>query len=209
MRPRHIGIDLDNTLIDFDAVFPVVGLELGLLPNDRRFQSKDEVKSFLHSGHGDEEAWMRLQGQVYGRFIDRARLHEGAGSFLRMVRRQGCRLSIVSHKTKLGHFDPHKVDLWNAALHWLEINDFFSPSGFGMNRTDVHFAETRKGKLDLIKALECEIFIDDLPEVLNDPGFPHAAIRMWFATNKPEYEGSGLVAYRTWTEVAQALERLV
>jgi hypothetical protein len=209
MMPRHIGLDLDNTLIDFDAVFPAAGLELGLLPREKTLSSKDAVKTFLSSGAAGEELWMRLQGQVYGRFISRARLYDGAEAFLRAARHAGCRLSIVSHKTKLGHFDPGKIDLWNAATEWLEDKGFFTASGIGMSRGDVHFSESREGKLDLIQSLGCEVFIDDLPEVLNHPRFPQAAARLWFAAGKPAGDGGGLAPHRSWAELALAVERLV
>ncbi len=204
MSGLHIGLDLDNTLIDFDAVFPEVGAELGLLPPGRALRSKEQVKAFLSAGPDGEKDWMRLQGQVYGRFIQRARLYEGVDVFFAEVRKFGCRISIVSHKTRRGHFDPYEVDLWQAALGWLEARGFFAPEGFGMRVQDVHFSETREGKLALIGSLGCGLFIDDLPEVLLDDLFPSDVRRLWFAAGQPAATGGGLAPHRTWAALAEA-----
>ena len=39
-----LGIDLDNTIINYDDLFPRVAIELGLLPESMRQASKVEVK---------------------------------------------------------------------------------------------------------------------------------------------------------------------
>jgi len=209
MTAFHIGLDLDNTLIDYDAVFPEVGQELGLLPRSPALQSKEQVKSFLQAQPDGEMLWMRLQGQVYGRYLGRARLYEGVAAFIAQVREHGCRLSIVSHKTRRGHFDPHNVDLWDAARNWLEANRFFAASGFGLRPEDVHFSETREGKLALIRSLGCALFIDDLPDVLDHPQFPENVGKLWFAAGQPAEAGHGLPAYRSWEELAEATLRLL
>lgn len=209
MTAFHIGLDLDNTLIDYDAVFPEVGQELGLLSPDVALQSKEQVKSFLQAKPDGETLWMRLQGQVYGRYLGRARLYDGVEAFVEQVRKHGCQLSIVSHKTKRGHFDPHNVDLWDAALDWLETKRFFAADGFGMRREDVHFSETREGKLAVIRSVGCELFIDDLPEVLHHGLFPENARKLWFAAHQPGEAGGGLPPHRTWAELAEATLRLL
>src|SRR5437879_1128769 len=100
MRDLHVGLDLDNTIIDYDQAFGAVGAEIGLLASGHRLASKDAVKAFLRTPPHVEEDWMRLQGQVYGRYIDRARIYDGVEQCLRMLRARGVKLSIVSHKTR-------------------------------------------------------------------------------------------------------------
>lgn len=209
MIALHIGLDLDNTLIDYDPVFCDVGREVGLLSADVDLPSKERVKSFLTTQPDGETLWMRLQGQVYGRYLGRAHLYHGVPTFIAQARGHGCRLSIVSHKTKRGHFDPHNVDLWDAALGWLDANRFFASDGFGMRREDVHFSETREGKLEVIRSVGCDLFIDDLPEVLHHRLFPENVIKLWFAADQPAAAGMGLPPHRNWGELAVATLRLL
>jgi hypothetical protein len=201
MPPLHIGIDLDNTIIDYDAVFGSAAEEMGLLKTGLAAGSKDEVKAQLIELDPSESLWMRLQGQVYGRFIERAAPYPGLELFLRTVRAEGVRISIVSHKTRHGHFDPARIDLWEAARSWLVRRGFFAADGFGLDLADLHFEETRAGKVARIASIGCQIFIDDLPDVLHHPAFPGAVERIWFACDQTPAAGAGLTAHRTWTEV--------
>jgi hypothetical protein len=202
----HIGLDLDNTLIDYDAVFGPVGVELGLLPVDQSAASKAEVREFLQ-GAGGEADWMRLQGQVYGRYIERARLFEGVPESLACLRAAGVQLTIVSHKTRYGHFDPERIDLWDAARDWLTARGFFDRDGFGFSFDRVVFEETREGKLTRIAECACDVFIDDLPDVLRHPAFPPRTWPLWFAGACPAEAGGGLEPYRNWQELTAAALR--
>jgi hypothetical protein len=208
MSRFHIGIDLDNTIIDYDDAFVLVGVEIGLLRVDAGLRTKDEVKSFLITRGRGERDWMRLQGQVYGRHIGKARPYEGVAEFFQTMRGHGARLSIVSHKTRLGHFDAD-ANLWDAAQDWLEQQGFFSASGLGLDPKDVHFLETREEKVAKIAAIDCEAFVDDLPEVLLHPSFPARTERFWLAGSKFAGHGVGLIPYRNWAEIREAIERLV
>jgi hypothetical protein len=207
MSAPHIGIDIDNTIIDYDQVFGPVGEEIALLRAGHGLRSKAEVKSYLVGGSRGEEIWMRLQGQVYGRFIGRATMYEGVAEFLRMARQAGARISLISHKTRHGHFDADHVDLWAAAMAWLENHGFFEADGFGLERSDVHFRETRDAKVATIAQIGCSVFIDDLPEVLLHPDFPESVRKIWFAGS--ETGVGGLEAHRTWKEIASSVNRLV
>jgi hypothetical protein len=204
----HIGLDLDNTLIDYDKAFGEVGAEIQLLKAGHGLTTKDEVKAFLRTPPHVEEDWMRLQGQVYGRHIGRARMYDGVDACLRMLRARGARLSIVSHKTRYGHFDADRVSLWDAAMSWLERHQFFTADGYGLDRSDVHFSETRAGKIATIARIGCQAYVDDLAEVLRDPLFPASTQGIWFAADKDASEGDGLKPYRHWKEIAKALAEL-
>ena len=205
MTTLHVGLDLDNTMIDYDHVFGPVAVELGLLPEDCVDATKPEVRSRLRDGPGDSRAWMRLQGQVYGRYIGRARPIPDVDTFCKAVRARGVRLTIVSHKTEFGHEDPHRVALRDAALDWLESNGFFRPDRHGFTRDDVLFESTRSAKLARIGHLGCDLFIDDLPEVLRHPDFPARTTPLWYSRRQPVEAGQGLVAHRTWTELTDVV----
>jgi hypothetical protein len=199
-----VGLDLDNTLIDYDAVFGAVGVELGVLPEDQGSAAKAAVRAYLQRRADGETDWMRLQGQVYGRHIERARLFDGVAAFIDRLRSRGCEFVIISHKTRYGHFDLDRIDLWEAARGWLDARGFFDPERLGLNRDRVWFEETREGKLARIAEIGCDLFIDDLPEVLLHPDFSPHTEPLWFAGEVPGVAGDGLVPYHNWQELTEA-----
>lgn len=208
MMGFHIGLDLDNTIITYDEAFAKVGAEIGLLARDHGLRTKEAVKAHLITPARGEQDWMRLQGQVYGRHIAGAALCPGVTEVIRDLRRRGARISIISHKTRFGHFDD-EVNLWDAARGWLERQGFFSPAGFGLDPADLHFLETRDAKVAMIGAAQCAAFVDDLPEVLLHPAFPRRTVGLWFAGERPAADGAGLVAYRNWADIGKKITALM
>jgi hypothetical protein len=168
---KRIGIDLDNTLINYDRVFRTFAQERGLIDADFA-GGKDEVRQAIRALADGELAWQRLQGAVYGRGVRDAVLFEGADVFLQRARERGCEVVIVSHKTEFGHYDPERINLRDAALEWMETKGFFREDGFAIPSENVAFAATRSEKITAICDLDVSFFIDDLPEVLEDSGFP-------------------------------------
>jgi hypothetical protein len=175
-RRKRIGIDFDNTIISYDAVFLAAAIERGLVPGDFT-GTKRAVRDAIRLLPDGEISWQRLQGHVYGRGIVGATPFDGLEDFLRRCRRQGHSVTIVSHKTKYGHYDPARINLRAAALGWMEDRELFS----AIRREDVHFEGTRAEKLARIGALDLTHFIDDLREVLDDPDFPPGVERILFA----------------------------
>lgn len=200
----RIGIDFDNTLIGYDHVFAAAAVEAGLLPPGFA-GTKQQVRDTLRREPDGETAWMRLQGQVYGRLLPRARLIDGVADFLRRCRTRGVPVAVVSHKTEYGHFDEARVNLRDAARRWMAGHGFFDPDGFGLSGADVFFEPTRAAKIARIAALRCSHFIDDLEEVLGDPAFPADTARYLFAGDAAPLPAGPFVACRTWSEIADAI----
>jgi hypothetical protein len=198
-----IGLDFDNTLICYDRVFVDTAAAWGLLRVGEATDKQAVREAVRGRGDGDLD-WQRLQGHVYGKGIGGARLFPGVEQFLRQARCRGVALRIVSHKTEYGHFDPDRVNLRSAALAWMEEIGLFSAQEFPLRREHVHFVPTRQAKLELIGALGCTMFIDDLPEVLDDPGFPPGVTRILFAPSA----APGVAPYRVcpdWSSIEQAV----
>ena len=196
----RIGVDFDNTLVSYDRAFAAVGKEEGLLPADFT-GGKDAAKRRLYEERPDGYLWERLQGLVYGRRIDRAELYEGAAEFFRQCRERGGQVYIVSHKTVLAHHDPLRTNLRESALGWMKQQGFFDARGFGLDAGQVFFEDTRDAKVRRIGELDCQIFVDDLPEVLGHTDMPPACRKILFAA-----ERSGpFECAANWTEVCAAV----
>ena len=200
---KRIGVDFDNTIIDYDRVFRTVAVAECLV--DRRIAGgKQEVRAAIRELPNGELVWQKLQGRVYGRWIGDAVMFDGVEAFLRQCRSAGHEVMIVSHKTEYGHFDPERVNLRDAARGWMRERGFFEPEGLGVPADAVHFETTRADKLARIGALGCTHFIDDLPEVLDDPDFPPNVSKILF-TNGATVEPRQPHAYASWHEIASAL----
>lgn len=203
-RPFHVGLDLDNTIINYNAVFGPVGVELGLVPPALLGATKIEIREYFLRRPGGVNEFMRLQGQVYGRYMERAALFDGVGSFIEALKRHGARLSIISHRTRYGHFDEARIDLHVAASAWLEAHGIVGPAG-ALPAGAVFFETQREGKLQRIAAERCDIFVDDLPDILSNPAFPKETKPFWFAPDENEAVKSGFEPYRSWCELSQAV----
>ena len=175
---KRIGIDLDNTLINYDSVFRAFATERGLV-DAKSAGSKAAVREALRAMPDGEIAWQRLQGVVYGKGVSQAVLFDGADAFLRRAREQGCEIFVVSHKTEFGHYDPDRVNLRHAARAWMETPGL-SRRRLCHSNENVLFASTRSRRRSPQSANSGSAHGDSLPEVLEDRGFPAAVTGILF-----------------------------
>ena len=193
-----IGLDFDNTIITYDAVFLSAARKWGLVDADFT-GGKQAIRDTIRLLPDGELSWQKLQGQVYGAGIADATLIDGVDAFLRRCRAEACEVVIVSHKTVFGHHDPQRINLRDAALDWMKARKFFADDGYGIS--NVFFEATRAEKLSRIGALACDWFIDDLEEVFSDPAFPPGVRRILFAP-AADAAASGIVC-STWKRIEE------
>ncbi len=199
-----IGLDFDNTLADYNDVFVATAIEWELLPPTFK-GNKLSVCDTLRATPDGEKVWQKLQGYIYGSGIGGARLYAGVDAFFREILEIGARVTIVSHKTEFGHADPDRINLRDAALEWMGVKGFFNDDGFALSRTDVHFAANRDEKIACIAALQPNVFVDDLAEVLTHPNFPPETQRILFGSSAKE---PSMLACSDWGEVTSAILNL-
>jgi hypothetical protein len=202
----RIGVDFDNTLVSYDRAFATVGKDVGLLPADFT-GGKGAAKRRLCGEESSTPAWERLQGLVYGRYIDRAELYAGAAEFLQQCRRRGWQIYIVSHKTIPAHYDS-QTNLHDSARSWMTRRGFFDQRRLGFDTADVFFEITLDAKVRRIGQLNCDIFIDDLPKVFNHTAMPSSCRKILFCTEHSELGTAGFGAFEcaaNWTEVSAAV----
>lgn len=193
----HIGVDFDNTIVCYDALFHKVAREKHLIPAEVPV-NKSDVRNYLRRVN-NEAAWTEMQGYVYGPRITEAAPYPGVLEFFQACRAAGLRVSIVSHKTK-HPFLGEKHDLHAAALSWLEFQGFFDPARIGLARDRVFLELTKQAKIDRIAALGCTHFIDDLPELLAEPSFPSSTHRILFDPNRNYETESAFTRFESWAE---------
>lgn len=200
----HIGIDLDNTIIQYDELFHTLALEQGLIPADTP-KSKSKVRDLVREVEGGYPRWVALQGLVYGKEIHRAKIAPGFAEFLAEAKRRGHPVSIISHKTQYPGLGT-RYDLHASARCFLQCQGFFDEGGqFGLQPEELMFRPTREAKLGEAAKRGCEHFIDDLIEVLTEDCFPAGAEKILISHGAGEAREvpGGIVQFRSWAEIHQ------
>ena len=195
----RIGIDFDNTIVDYEGAFHSAAMERGLVTADLP-PSKNSVRDFLNNA-GRKDDFTALQGYVYGARMDLARLYPGFREFVAIARASGHDVFIVSHKTRfplLGpRYDMHESAHAYLTRHMLSADD-------AVPRQNIYFEETKEQKIGRAVALGLDVFIDDLPEILVMPGLPERCRRILFAPQGSDSRGNFEQCGR-WDEIAGLL----
>ncbi len=184
-----IGIDLDNTIIDYTPAFNKYVLAKKIL-NKKNFNypletfDKSYLKSKILELKNGEIEWQKIQGQIYGKFINLAKIYPGFHRFLLLAKNRKIEIFIISHKTYFGHFDKHKIPLRKVALKFLEKNLLFNNELSSLLKHNIYFADTRQKKIEIINKLNLDYFIDDLKEVLLHPHFNKKTKKILINNNK-------------------------
>ncbi|MCX6534954.1 MAG: phosphotransferase, partial [Actinobacteria bacterium] len=196
----RIGLDFDNTIANYDQAFPEVARILGY---KTQTLNKRELKLELLKQPDGDVAWQKVQGLVYGKHIDLATLYPGVYEFVLRALSGNHQVFIVSHKTKLGHFDESRTPLRDAATNWLINQKLVGDSDSKIKLKNVFYAETRDEKIDKIIELQLDVFIDDLDEVLTDKSFPKKTKKILFGyATSTDQEISTM---HSWREVGDEL----
>lgn len=201
MTPVHsaarmrIGLDLDGTIVVYDAIFHRQAARRFPMPSDIPVR-KESVRNWLRTLPDGEARWTELQGLVYGPLMQEAAPAPGVLGFLDACRKAEFAVSVVSHRTRVAVADP-AIDLHAAARAWLNHHRF---------EGRVFLETTRTAKLRRIESEGCSLFVDDLPEVFAEPTFPANTERWLYAPGRPEEERNGV---RTFSDWGQVLRRVI
>ena len=172
----RIGFDFDNTIVSYDILFHKIACEYNLIPADISI-NKLAVRNYLRQT-GQEDRWTQIQGEVYGSRMNEAQVYNGAIDFICKARNAGHVLSIISHKTVYPFVGPQH-NLHVAAMNW--IRNHLSMNGeFFISVEHIFFELTKQDKIARIADFVCDIYIDDLPEILLARDFPILTQRLLF-----------------------------
>lgn len=203
----HIGIDFDNTLVSYDVLFHRCARARHLIPSDLP-PTKAAVRAWLWRQPDGNTPWTELQGMVYGQRMMEAVWFPGVDEFFTFCRSRRLRISIISHKLEYPALGS-RVNLRDAALAWMEAHGFFRPDGFALSQNDVYFEGSREQKCARIAERQCTHFVEDLPEVLQDPAFPSDVIKLLFdPAGVAGKTGPDIQVFRAWADIQRYVEAL-
>ena len=212
MNSNHavIGLDFDNTLINYDELFYNLAGEEGLVAKDVE-KTKTGIRDSIRLLGDGETKWQRLQALAYGPRMSGAVLNCGVGEFLERCWSVKAKVHIVSHKTEFANLDETRTNLRHSAMDWMADHGMFDHSDQGLTPGDVFFEQTRQEKLQRINSLGCTHFIDDLPEFLIDPDFPANVVRILFDPHRrsdSRLQSSSSINFQragSWMEIGEQI----
>lgn len=196
-----IGIDFDNTLVNYDDLLHVVALERGLIRADVR-KNKKSIRDKIRQLPDGEIEWQRLQAILYGPRMGEATLADGARMFFGLCQQHNSPVYIISHKTERAAFGETDTNLRTVAMTWMMDNDFFKPDGLGLSPQSVYFESTRQAKIERIRHLICTHFIDDLEETFLEDSFPANVEKILYDPHRQCSPPRGVRVLTTWKEIS-------
>ena len=161
-----IGLDFDNTIVCYDHAILRLAEELLELPKSVP-RTKRCVRDYLRSADREDE-WTAFQGELYGPGMRYAESFPGCLETLKEITKEGHTLCVVSHRSARPYAGP-AYHLHDYARQW--VAQHLLEEGI-IDADVIFFYETREQKVEKIAQLACKAFIDDLPEVFAEPGFP-------------------------------------
>lgn len=194
-----IGLDFDNTIVSYDALFHKVSVEQNLI--DKTFDvNKIKIRDYLRS-IDKEDSWTEMQGYVYGYRMQEAQSFPFMKDFFFKTIELGHKIIIISHKTKYP-FIGEKYDLHKAAKDWIKKNLIKDKvSTFSLD--DCFFEPTKDDKVKKIQEMKCDFYIDDLPEILQNQFFPSSCHKILFdpENNYQENNFNNISIKNSWFQI--------
>jgi hypothetical protein len=202
-----VGLDFDNTIVCYDQAILKLSQSIPDLPSSVR-RTKLGLRDHLRS-MGRETEWTAFQGTLYGPGMEHAEPFEGALETMLQMVADGHRLVIISHRSRHPYAGP-PYDLHAAARSWvarrLQSLGLFSSTLDHANA--VNFLETRERKIAKISELKCDVFLDDLPEVLNDEHFPSRTMPLLFDPTREHVAKANTYLLNDWQHLPKILADL-
>ncbi len=196
-----IGIDFDNTLISYDEIFYKIAFSKGLI-KDKVPKTKVGIRDyFIKNNH--EEVFTNLQAEVYGPQITNANIFDGVLETLNYLSKNNS-IVIVSHKTIFPYSGP-KYNLRDFADKWLKKYQLHT-SCLNTPISNIFYENSLQNKTRRIIDLNCDIFVDDLPKVLNS--LPKNIKKFLFNPNNEYVKNKELSIFDSWEKLPRILEKL-
>ena len=124
---------------------------------------------------------------------------------LRLEQKKGAKLVIISHKTKRP-LSGENYDMHASAIKWMKDNRFFTTEGLGLTMEQIYFEETKEKKIERIHSQNCDIYIDDLEEIIKQ--LDKSIKRIQFKRNGEETIGDDWKCMRHWRQLQSIMDEI-
>lgn len=196
-----VGLDLDNTIVCYDEAIKRLADDVEELPQDTP-RTKLGIRDFLRQENREDE-WTEFQGKLYGPGMKHADPFPGALEIIATMQSAGHSPVIISHRTQFPYLGP-KHDLHQSARDWIAKKLVVEGKAL-IGSENIYLNETKDKKVSLVESLNCDVFLDDLIEILSHDAFPPTAQKLWFSPNQTHDASqipSDVQIIEDWTELA-------
>tara|TARA_B110000285_G_scaffold226007_1_gene285071 strand:+ start:293 stop:880 length:588 start_codon:yes stop_codon:yes gene_type:complete len=190
MTQIKIGIDLDNTIINYHNSFKKYLRERRILLKNI---NKEKVK-FIANNNSKIKNWTEAQEEIYGKYIVFAKLFKFFEEFEKFALNKNMKLYIVSHKTKYSQFSK-KYNLHTQSNKWIKKNII-------KDKYQIFYVNTINEKIKQIAKIKPNYFIDDLLEVFDNKNFPKNVKKIHFSKTKNEK----ILTLNNWRKIKKYIE---
>ena len=197
-----VGFDFDNTIINYENSFKELALKKKII-SSKINQDKKSIRDYLRK-HNKEKEWTILQGEVYGKYIMKAKIYEGVLDIFQWLTIKKNKIYIISHKTQFPYLGK-KVDLRQSALNWINKNILINDKNIKLSKNNFFFENTIEEKIERIKSLKCDVFIDDLPEILEL--LPDNLLKILFSPSIEKKCNKKNYVMRNWNEFPNMIKK--
>lgn len=169
MANIKIGIDLDNTIIDYQNSFKKYLKERKIY---LKVINKNKIKQICDN-NPKIESWTKAQEEIYGKYISSAKPFKYFKKFEKFALSNNIKLYIVSHKTKYSQFSK-KYNLHYSSNNWLKKN-------INKNKYKIFYVDSVVNKIKKIQKIKPNYFIDDLIKIFKCKQFPKKVKKIYFS----------------------------
>lgn len=199
----RIGLDFDNTINLYSKAIQVLAHQFLDLPSSVEL-SKNGIRDYLRANERETE-WTRFQGELYGPGMNHALMQEDALRTMKELRSSGHELYIISHRTKRPQ-GGQDYDLHKYAREWVDRYLLSDPSWGTKLVQEIFFLPSLDEKIDMISSMRCDIFLDDLPQVLLHGDFSPSTRGVLFdneCRHMEYFESASFEVIRHWGELTR------
>ena len=188
---KKIGIDLDNTIINYEIPFKKF-----LRKNNIKVKkvNKSRLKELINKNQ-KFKSWTQVQEEIYGKYIVSAKKFKYYKSFENFALKHKFKLFIISHKTKYSQYSK-KYNLHKISNLWLQKN-------IKIKNYKIYFLNSIESKLNKIRKINPDYFIDDLLEILTNKKMPKKIKRIYFS----EKNDSVIKNFNNWHKIKKFIKK--
>lgn len=191
MTQIKIGIDLDNTIIDYQNSF-----EKYLEEKKIYFKKINKKKIKLITNNNSKiKNWTEAQEEIYGHYITYAKPYKNFNEFEKFALRNEIKLYIISHKTKYSQFSK-KYNLRLESDKWLKKN-------INKGKYKIFYVNTINEKVRKIAKIKPNYFIDDLIEIFDNENFPKKVKKILFS----KINNDEVVTFSNWDKIKNYINK--
>lgn len=185
MTQLKIGIDLDNTIINYQNSFRKYLRKKKIY---LKKINKNEIKNITNNSPNIQN-WTQAQEEIYGKYIIFAKPFIYFKKFEKFALKNKIKLFIISHKTKFSQFS-QKYNLHTQSNKWLKNN-------IRKENYKIFYVKSINEKVKKISKINPDYFIDDLIEIFSNKDFPKNVKKIHFS----DVKSSKFLTLNNWNKI--------